>query len=559
MQNLLLALFIVLTLPLSAQERILSYDSDITLTTEGTMLVRETIRVVSEGDDIRRGIYRDLDNRSKYAYEVISATRDGADEPFKVEKKSGRLRVRLGSKEVLLEDGEHTYVIDYRATQPLLQLDDGTDEFSWQVTGTRWEFPIESASATLRLPGETAVSSYSCYTGDSGSQAHACTTAMPDDRTLTFTTTSPLDEEEGLTVAVAFERGLFASQPPPPPPAPWKREAGLYILVIGLFTYLYYAYETWSRHGVDPTPPRIGHQFTPPDDLSAASVGYLASQFRPVEAFTASLMALATKGYLRLEPEEKSGLLGSTSVTYHLRKTGKSAPAGSLPVEEELLYQRFFAGGDDVSLSATYDKQLEEIRKAHGKSLHEQHNDLIWSGSNWKYALPLIGIYFVTGVLSLIFAQWSDTPYFIAYTVIFMILGLLGIGLYFWLIAKPSPRKQKLLLEIKAFREYLGMSESKRRQIPSAPTMDAAHYEALLPYAIAFGINKKWSNYFGDLLSDDNYHPAYAMGSVPFSVTTFNSHFQTVVSSSSTSPSESMSGGGGSVGGGGGGGGGGGW
>ena len=45
----------------SAQgERIRSFDSDITVNADGTMLVTETITVTVQGDQIRRGIFRDF-------------------------------------------------------------------------------------------------------------------------------------------------------------------------------------------------------------------------------------------------------------------------------------------------------------------------------------------------------------------------------------------------------------------------------------------------------------------------------------------------------------------
>ena len=45
---------------LCADERILSYHSDISIAADATMTVDETIRVRAEGINIRRGIYRDF-------------------------------------------------------------------------------------------------------------------------------------------------------------------------------------------------------------------------------------------------------------------------------------------------------------------------------------------------------------------------------------------------------------------------------------------------------------------------------------------------------------------
>ncbi|MEX1265387.1 MAG: DUF2207 domain-containing protein, partial [Woeseia sp.] len=51
--------WLLLPLLAVADERILSYHSDITVDTDGWLNVTETIRVRAEGNRIRRGIYRD--------------------------------------------------------------------------------------------------------------------------------------------------------------------------------------------------------------------------------------------------------------------------------------------------------------------------------------------------------------------------------------------------------------------------------------------------------------------------------------------------------------------
>ena len=43
-----------------ADERILDYQSDVLIHSDGKLIVTETIRINAEGVDIRRGIYRDF-------------------------------------------------------------------------------------------------------------------------------------------------------------------------------------------------------------------------------------------------------------------------------------------------------------------------------------------------------------------------------------------------------------------------------------------------------------------------------------------------------------------
>src|SRR5580765_732046 len=96
MKNLLMAvcLAFLLAAPAAAQrERIISFDSQITVNADGTMQVTETIAVDSEGVDIVHGIYRDFPtryrdragNRYSVLFEIVDLRRDGDSEPYHTE------------------------------------------------------------------------------------------------------------------------------------------------------------------------------------------------------------------------------------------------------------------------------------------------------------------------------------------------------------------------------------------------------------------------------------------------------------------------------------------
>ena len=78
--------FLLVSIAAAQTERIPFYHSDIKVQDDGTMLVREMIRVVSNGDQIRHGIYRDfpthytdrLGNHYVVGFKLLAATRDGA-------------------------------------------------------------------------------------------------------------------------------------------------------------------------------------------------------------------------------------------------------------------------------------------------------------------------------------------------------------------------------------------------------------------------------------------------------------------------------------------------
>jgi hypothetical protein len=79
-----------------------------------------------------------------------------------------------------------------------------------------------------------------------------------------------LQNYEGLTVAVGFQKGVVAE---PPPPTFFELHA---VALVGggitLLLLLYY-FVTWKRFGRDPDIPTVIPLFEPPDGLSPASVG----------------------------------------------------------------------------------------------------------------------------------------------------------------------------------------------------------------------------------------------------------------------------------------------
>lgn len=159
--SMLMLLLYVFSLP-NAQaqpERIISFDSKIKISEDGSMLVTEIIKVHAEGNKIKRGIYRDFptDYKDKYGnnirilFEVKEVLRDGLREPYHTERQSNGIRVYFGSSSYFLSPGDYTYAITYKTNRQIGYFEDN-DELYWNVTGNGWDFDIERASATIFLP-----------------------------------------------------------------------------------------------------------------------------------------------------------------------------------------------------------------------------------------------------------------------------------------------------------------------------------------------------------------------------------------------------------------------
>jgi hypothetical protein len=145
-----------LSLVAQQDERVLSYDSDITLNEDGSMTVRESIRVHANGVKIKHGIYRDfpteyrdkLGIRKRVPFEILSVTRDGRSENYHTASRSNGVRVFVGPRFSRIPSGDYTYAITYRTDRQIGFYKD-REELYWNVTGNGWDFPIDHATATV--------------------------------------------------------------------------------------------------------------------------------------------------------------------------------------------------------------------------------------------------------------------------------------------------------------------------------------------------------------------------------------------------------------------------
>src|SRR5690606_24899189 len=136
----------------------------------------------------------------------------------------------------------------------------------------------------------------------------------------------------------------------------------------------------------------------------------------------------------------------------------------------------------------------------------------------------------------------------------------------------PTVHGRKVMDEIDGFKMYLETAEKERLNFQDEPDMSVQRFEAILPYAMALGVEKPWSERFEKDLARhaakdaEGYSPLWYSGG-NFSAGSFARTMGGVatglsaamIASQPQASSSSGSGGGGFSGGGGGGGGGGGW
>ena len=310
MRRVIAALFLLLlaAVPAAAEEVIRNFISDVTVNADGSVDVRETITLRAEGNEIKRGILRDFpttytdknDVQMRVGFDVLSVERDGRDETFAVESISNGKRIRIGNKDVFLDTGDHTYQITYRATR-LIGFFDGFDELYWNVTGNGWTFPIERAATIIRLPEGANVGQHSVYTGYQGLNGSDARVRLASGNRFEAETTRRLEPKEGLTVAVAFQKGIVA----PPTEAEKRRNwimdnLGYFLLGLTLLLVPLYYLWAWLKVGRDPEKGTIVPLFRPPEGMGPGGVRYVWKAGYDDKAFAASVVGLAVKGRMAI-------------------------------------------------------------------------------------------------------------------------------------------------------------------------------------------------------------------------------------------------------------------
>ncbi|MEO5774842.1 MAG: DUF2207 domain-containing protein [Sphingomicrobium sp.] len=622
-------LFLATAVPAAAEERITRFVSDVQVNADASLDVTETIDVVAENIRINHGIFRDFPTRYKarnglrvrVGFTLLGATRDGQPEPTSTEAVSNGLRIKIGNPEMTVPAGEHRYVLRYRTTRQIGRFAD-YDELYWNATGNGWMFPIEVAEAHIRLPSAVRLGQRAAYTGPQGSTASDAVVTAEAPGSISWRTTRPLGSYEGLTVAVAWPKGiagepdagertrsLLADNGPP-------IVGALGLIGLGLFYFV-----AWKKAGRDPRPGTIMPLFSPPDDLSPAAMRYVTKMGLDNRAFAAALVSMGVEGHVRLE-EEDGGWL-SKDKTRIYREAGKSP----LEPEEEEALDKLMASGASITMEqknhayfGAAKKALDEAFKARfdGKLFNRNWGWAVaglflWLATVWLAAaavlasidrtelLPIgvaLGSILTAGILAVlvqhssavgkclfvvgvfafaglalatgmpIIAEAFSTGWLLPMLIPGVAFVLVGSG-FIWMAA-PTREGRRVLDRIAGFKQYLSITEGERLDRMTAPRDTPELFEKYLPYAIALGVENRWADRFSGVLAaaatqGQQGFGWYAGHNSPWNdtggfVDSVGSSLASTVSSASTAPgSSSGSGGGGSSGGGGGGGGGGGW
>ncbi|MEW5424685.1 DUF2207 domain-containing protein [Amorphus sp. 3PC139-8] len=539
---------------ISGSERIRFFQSEITVQKTGAIDVVETIQVVARGNQIRRGIYRVIPltrvmglGRVRADFHLNSVSRGGHDAPYRLTIENGQAEIRIGQADVILQPGVYTYRIAYTMSRQVGFFSD-YDEIYWNVTGTEWAFPIERAQASIVLPAGAQVLDASVYTGRFGQSGHDATITRGLNW-ATFVAPSPLQPHEGLTVDVAFQKGVI------PEPSLLTRvlgnplEAGL--TVLGAVLTLVYFVIVWRRVGRDPSLGPIIPVYRP--ELPPHAMRYLDRMAYDTKCLVAAILDLAVKGHVQIDEADNK--------TLTLTRVGPPKREPS-PGEAKVLAKLFYDEGDQVRLSkadsvilAKANTSLKTFLSGRFLRKHIEKNFGWWlagfaiaavtwilgdlfsaaplSGAGYRIAaFAAIVAFFVAGTLALkswwlVFRRnWTSLPTALVFTLFTVVAAAFALGtsvlligeaglvsglaliaaagippIFFKPMARPTSAGLEAIREIEGTRLYLTVAEADRLKFANPPDRTFEHFEELLPYAVALGVETAWTNQFAHLVA----------------------------------------------------------
>jgi uncharacterized membrane protein len=564
----------------SSDWNIPTFDSKLVIQPDGKVLVTETI--TTQFNISKHGIYRDIpyeysnsDGQKTFTNIVIqSVTQDGEYAKKTVTAENGYIRIKIGDPDKTIT-GSHTYIITYNATGILQSLTEN-DELYWNVTGNYWDTTIDKVTAQVTIPNNKIEHTF-CYEGATGSRDTCASTDKTESTTTTFTTKAPIYPQQGFTIAVDYTKGtvpILIGTPPKRIETDILTPISLGTFVITLLLGYASIMRLWFRKGrdfwfrapsqLDPnakaeSKPLGVHEttvveFEPPEQLRPAEIGVLMDNQADTLDVTATLIDLATRGYLKITEEPKKWLFGD--IDYILDQTKETD--SSLRIYEKMLLNRLFSGTKSTKMSdlkLKFYQDLADIKQSLYKEVTEKK---LYAGNPEKIRQKYLGI----GIAILVFGGIC------IFSGIKLILGplatlgggILITGLGMMLASRFMPQRtaygHELWQRSKGYYEFINGAEKYRQQFFEKKNM----FNEILAYAIVFKLTGKFAKTMKDMGVEPS-QPTWYAGSRPFNTLYFTSSVNDFSSSMSRAiaATPSSSGSGGSSGGGFGGGGGGSW
>ncbi|MCC7165112.1 MAG: DUF2207 domain-containing protein [Anaerolineae bacterium] len=547
---LLLVFFLFALFPLqaNAQDRSVTVrqrDADMTINSDGSVNVVETWVVDFQGGPFRFAFRAIPFNRvSSLVFQGVSEngqpyTRADTEEPntFSVESGSGERTITWYFSPTT--DAVRTFQLRYTLSDAL-RIYDGGDQFWWKFIEADRGYPIHQSVVTVHLPGNFPTDQILAETYTDGSASGGA--QIIDGGTVQFTG-GPFPPDTEWEIRVQFPHGVVTQSV-----QPWQRAEDLadaqaeidaiaaeqfnfystvttWLLLIGGSLSLLLLWYLGGRDRATALPAEFIAE--PPQDppgsgnvLTPALAGTLIDEEANVRDILATLVDWARRGIITITALPAGAKTSDLNDDYVYERIGADAPPLQHQYERELMLKLFrgetsrnigyirekFTASRDEMFDALY---AELVRLGYFKT-RPDHVRAAFYRFGWVLLALLcpaaflfqifIGIAYTSGLAF----SWSALA---PWVVLFILcLALMHLARY---MPRKTPQGSQAAARWNAFRRYLERID-KYTNVADAQEQ----FEKYLPYAVAFGIDKKWVEQFArvDTPAPRWYIPLPSMG-----------------------------------------------
>jgi hypothetical protein len=498
-------------------------------------------------------------------FEMIGATMDGQPIPYRAET-SGLWFTKfvfLQPEGLSLSPGDHEFTIDYTTDRHISFLQDH-DEFFWWIFGEGghgWAASVETVAITVILPeaSQGIIASLDDHSWNKGlgKIPELLRRAAESGRTNVLEYSRVVSEKHPyLSVVVSMPKGTVREPDISMRMVFIFRDMGAYLPgLIGLTVFFLYYIIVWARVGRDPAGKSIMPHCRPPANCSPAVARRMLTMGYDRICFSSALLNLAAKGAIKIIPHDSG---------YAVEKT-EIKNSGILP-DEQVLSEALFADEegqsilskrkvmDAVTIHRAYRKHYRHLKSAVGKQFFLKnaryvipgiiislivaaiHAEIVDVDGSYVKELAGLGLWTIIASFLCRFLSRKNVlelkkPSKLVYLMLLFPAVLYSIAViinqafevydirnfmflvplfimatahvvFFFLLRAPTPLGRKVLDEIEGFRGFLAAVEGDSLDRMTPPEKTPALYQAYLPYALALGVENRWSEQFSGKIDE---------------------------------------------------------
>lgn len=529
------------------------FTNGVTFGPKSPRLITGIYRSISNRIQGKHAYYR------RMGFEMISAAMDGNPITYSVETFGSWFTsfIFFGTDGLTLSPGFHEFTLEYTTDRHINFLPD-QDEFFWWVFGEGghgWATSVGTIEITVVLPEGShgiiaSLDDYSWNKGIGKIPELLRQAAESDEANVLHYARVVSEKKPYLSVVVGLPKGTVHGPDISRRMEFFFRDMIAYLPgIIGLTVFFMYYIIIWVRVGRDPEGKSIVPLYRPPADCSPAFARLLFTMGYDRTSFSSALLNLASKGVIRILRYGEG---------YAIEKTG--AGNSGISADEQVLYGALMGDERDqkslsdrqvldaVAIHRAYKKHRRHLMSSVGKRFFVKNARYVIPGiiislivaainaeivdveGSYVKELTGLGLWtifagFVCRFLSrkkvlelrkpskliYLLLLFPAVLYSVAVSIshayeVFDIRQLMFLVpifimltahvVFFFLLRAPTPLGRKSLDEIAGFRRYLAAAEGDRLDRMTPPEKTPGLYQAYLPYALALGVENRWSEKF---------------------------------------------------------------